>query len=259
MRETSPQPERERAQIEAAERAFFAEYYTGGAFHPLGMDLRLAREFRWVQRVTGGKRLGRVLSVGCGDGRFERLLAPCAEHVLGIDLSPEAVAAASSEAQRLGYTNLEFRCLSLFDLEWDQPFDAVFCLALLHHVPAENLPSFLRQVHQHLQPGGWLFTHDPNRRGVLRHLGRWILGARYHRYHSPDERELDPDETAATLRQIGFTEVRLGYLDHTLIPAMYLLARGPAWPLRLCLAVDWLWCRSPLRRWSSAFTIAARR
>ncbi len=259
MREEIPQPERDRAQIEATERSFFAEYYAGGAFHPLGMELRLGRELRWVRRVTRGRRLGRVLSVGCGDGRFERLLASYADHVLGIDLSPQAVAAATREADRAGYTNLEFRCQSLFDLEWDGSFDAVFCLALLHHIPAGDLPGFLQQVHAHLQPGGWLFTHDPNRRGILRRLGRWIMGSGYHRYHSPDERELDPDDTATLLREIGFASVQVGYLDHTLIPSMYLLARGPAWPLRLCLAIDWLWCRSPLRRWSSAFTIAARR
>lgn len=259
MREEVSQRERDRAQIEAAERSFFAAYYAGGAFNPLGMELRLGREFRWVRRVTRGGRLGRVLSVGCGDGRFERLLAPCADHVLGIDLSPQAVAAASSEAKRLGYTNLEFRCQSLFDLEWDRSFEAVFCLALLHHIPAGELPAFLRQVHAHLQPKGWLFTHEPSRRGILRHVGRWIMGPSYHRYHSPDERELDPNETASLLREIGFREVQVGYLDHTLIPSMYLLAGGPSWPLRLCLAIDWLWCRSPLRRWSSAFTISARR
>ncbi|MCL6502395.1 MAG: class I SAM-dependent methyltransferase [Pirellulales bacterium] len=253
------QPRRDRSQVEAAERAFFAEYYAGGAFHPVGMELRLAREFRWVRRMTGGRRLGQVLSVGCGDGRFERRLAACADHVLGIDLSPQAVAAADSEARRLGYANLEFRCQSLFDLEWDRSFDAVFCLALLHHLPEQELPEFLRQVYAHLRPQGWLFTHDPNRRGVLRHLGRWVLGARYHRYHSPHERELDPDEIARLVRDAGFAKVQVGYLDHTLIPSMYLLARGPAWPLRLCLALDWLWCRSPLRRWSSAFTIAAQR
>jgi 2-polyprenyl-3-methyl-5-hydroxy-6-metoxy-1,4-benzoquinol methylase len=259
MSEASSQREGERARIEAAERAFFAEYYSGGVFHPLGMELRLARELRWIRRITGGGRLGRVLSVGCGDGRFERMVAPYADHVLGIDLSPEAVAAARGEAERQGHAHLEFRCQSLLELEWDRMFDVVFCLALLHHIPAGELPGFLRQVYEHLQPGGWLFTHDPNQRGILRHVGRWLLGARYHRFHSPDERELDPDELAALLRATGFSRVQIGYLDHTLIPSMYLLARGPGWPLRLCLAIDWLWCRSPLRRWSSAFTIAARR
>jgi SAM-dependent methyltransferase len=50
-----------------------------------------------------------VVDVGCGNGRFARLLAPHFPKVLGIDVSPAAIARAKDESR--GVDNVTFRVL----------------------------------------------------------------------------------------------------------------------------------------------------
>ena len=219
----------------------------------------MQRDLRVLQAAAASRPLGRALSIGCGDGAFELLLAAQAESVLGVDLSPEAIAVAERARALAGVKNVRFECRSFRDLAWSERFDTIVCLAFLHHVPEAELAGFLAACHQHLEPGGLFFSQDPNVRGVLRAIGRVVLGRRYDAYHSADERELDPAELTALLRAAGFASVEIRHVDLTLIPACYVLRRGPGFALELAAWVDRLWCATPLAPWSSGFTAAARR
>jgi 2-polyprenyl-3-methyl-5-hydroxy-6-metoxy-1,4-benzoquinol methylase len=245
--------------VEDAEREFFAGYYAEQRYNPTGWRLRLERDARIVRAAAPGGRLGRVLSVGCGDGQLELMLAPAARSVLGVDISPEAIAVARRAAAREDVSNVEFRCVSLADLDVSERFDTVVCVAFLHHLPAAGVAPFLDFVAAHLAPGGLLYTQDPNVHGLLRRVGRLVLGRRYDAYHSPDERELDPGEVVAALRAAGFVSVTLRYVDTTLIPMVYAARQGPAPLFHACAAFDRLWCASPLARWASGFSIVARK
>ena len=251
--------EEARQRSESDERAFFARYYAEARYHPLGWRLRMERDLRVLRASAGARGLGRALSIGCGDGAFELLLAPHAETVVGVDLSPEAIAAAERARAATGAANVSFRCTSFRDLDWSERFDTIACLAFLHHVPETELAGFLEACHAHLEPGGLFFSQDPNSRGVLRAVGRLALGERYHAYHSPEERELDPGELTRTLRGAGFAEVAIRHVDLTLIPACFMLRRGPGVALRMAALVDRFWCATPLARWSSGFAAIARR
>jgi SAM-dependent methyltransferase len=253
----SPPPS-DRRRIEDDERRFFARYYAEQTYHPVGWRLRLERDAALLRKASPAGRLGRVLSVGCGDGQFELLLAPFAERVTGIDLSPEAIAVAEGARRAQRIDNVEFRCLSFAELRWEESFDTIVCLAFLHHLPESELSNFLANARRHLRPGGIFYSQDPNAGGVLRTVGRRLMGSRYHAYHTPDERELDPDEMVSQLRRAGFGSVEVQFVDLTLIPALYLWKRGVAWPLRLAAAVDRAWCASPLARWASGFAVIAR-
>jgi SAM-dependent methyltransferase len=246
-------------QTESKEIAFFDKYYENEAYNPLGWRLRLAREVRSLRKEMRGETLGRVLSLGCGDGQFEQMLAPWAKQVVGLDISPQGIEIAQRQAARKGIKNVEFRCLSFSDLRWDEQFDTIICLAFLHHVPEEEVPKLLKQCFDHLKQGGFFYSQDPNRNGVLRKMGRVLLGSNYDKYHSPDERELDPGELAGQLKSVGFSAVTHRYIDLTLIPALFILAKKPSWPLRLCPPLDYLWCHSPLARWASGFVAVAEK
>jgi cyclopropane fatty-acyl-phospholipid synthase-like methyltransferase len=200
-----------------------------------------------------------VLSVGCGDGDFERMLAPHATRVVGIDISPEGIEIAQKQTSAAGISNVEFRCLSAYDLEWDERFDTIVCLAFLHHVAVEEFSRFLTLVYEHLNPGGISYSQDPNIHGVLRTIGRVVMGENYDTYHSPDERELDPEQLRAALREVGFAEVQITPIDLTLIPALYMLAKKPGWPLHLCALADRIWCASPFAKWASGFAAVAHK
>jgi len=244
-------------QNESEEIKFFDRYYGEEAYNPVGWRLRLRRELKSLKKTMRQGTLGRVLSLGCGDGQFELMLAPWAEQVVGLDISPQAIEAARQHAARDRIANVHFRCLPFAELQWDDQFDTIVCLAFLHHVPEPQLPELLKQCFNHLKPGGLFYSQDPNRNGLLRKVGRVVLGAGYHKYHSPDERELDPSELTGQLKSAGFSSVQIGHLDLTLIPALFILAKGPAWPLRFCPLIDFLWCHSPAARWSSGFKAVA--
>jgi 2-polyprenyl-3-methyl-5-hydroxy-6-metoxy-1,4-benzoquinol methylase len=205
-----------------------------------------------------GRRIGRVLSIGCGDAPFECLLARHADSVLGLDLSPDGIEKAKERAAALGLVNLEFRCQTVSELRLDESFDGIVCIGLLHHVPKEVLPAMLASLCALLRPGGFFFAREPNKRGFLRPLGRVVLGERYDRYHSPDERELDPEVVAEELRKAGLAAVETGWIDLSLIPGHYLFPRGPRWLMHAFAFVDRVFCASPLARWASGFTIFAR-
>jgi 2-polyprenyl-3-methyl-5-hydroxy-6-metoxy-1,4-benzoquinol methylase len=245
--------------VESGEIEFFDRLYHDQAYHPVGWKLRLSRELESLRRVAGGRSLGRVLSLGCGDGQFELMLAPHAEHVTALDISQQAIQIATDNAAAAGVTNVDYRCMALSELSWDDQFDTVLCLAFLHHVPEEDLADLLKRSFDHLTPGGLFYTQEPSKSGVLRAVGRVVLGKRYDTYHSADERELVPAEIAAALRAAGFKRVKIGYIDLTLIPAYYVLTRGPGIPFYACLGVDWAWCHSPFAKWASGFYAHARK
>jgi hypothetical protein len=95
--------------------------------------------------------------------------------------------------------------------------------------------------------------------GLLRWVGRLLLGNRYDTYHSRDERELDPAEVTTALSTAGFTGIAIRYIDLTLIPALYVLLHGPDVLLHACAVVDRLWCATPLAPWASGFSVLARK
>jgi SAM-dependent methyltransferase len=145
----------------------------------------------------------------------------------------------------------------LSELNWNDTYDTIVCLAFLHHVPPAELPELCRQAYDHLAPNGLFYAEDPNINGILRKVGHVLLGRRYDHYHSPDERELDPPEVKSLLEQAGFHRVGIGYIDLALIPGLFVLAKGPTWPLYVFTVLDWIWCHSPFAALASGFTTSA--
>lgn len=92
----------------------------------VGTVMRAPRPGREVTALGGLKRFkGRdVVDIGTGDGRLAFDLASCARTVLGVDPSPEAIAAASDRAKELGLRNMRFavgdaRTLDVGRERWD--------------------------------------------------------------------------------------------------------------------------------------------
>ena len=51
-----------------------------------------------------------VLEIGCGTGKVSVALAGIAEHVVSLDIRPEAVALATKTAKDAGRDNIDFSC-----------------------------------------------------------------------------------------------------------------------------------------------------
>lgn len=252
--------ERRSDAIDANEIEWFANYYLEHRYNKLGFQMRFQRDLEVLLRFSGQKRFRKVLSVGCGEGTFELLLARYCEQIIGLDLSPQAVEAAQRNARHQGIDNVSFECAHHRDLDFVAgSFDLVTCLAFLHHLPEADLPEFLADMHTLLEPGGAMYSQDPNVNGILRKIGRVVMGDHYHAYHSPDERELDPPSIQQLYLRCGFQTAKMGYWDFCLIPMSFVLAGRPSWPLYLCRVLDWVLCRSPISGWGSGFTVLARR
>ncbi|MDE3168355.1 MAG: methyltransferase domain-containing protein, partial [Acidobacteriota bacterium] len=72
-----------------------------------------------ILALTGAGPRTRVLSLGCGIGDTELLLAPHVAEVLGIDLSPAAIRQARADAARLGIPNARFEEGTTAAGRWD--------------------------------------------------------------------------------------------------------------------------------------------
>lgn len=236
------------------EREFFADWH----LNPAGDRIRWGRELDLLRRARPGG-LGSILSLGCGRGWFETQLAPHADHVLGLDISPESIEDARTLAAEAGVTNVEFVCQDIGSFEFDRSFDIVICVAFLHHLSDPECLDLLTRIHRHLRKGGLLHTQDPNVHGFLRKVGRLVLGSRYDSFHTEDERELDPATVRRMFLEAGFGRVDLRYMDVSLIPAIQIFPNAPAWTMRLFALVDRIWCALPFAPWASGFAVDATR
>ena len=112
----------------------------------------------------------RVLDAGCGTGvstEYISHLNPEAE-VLGIDLSERAIATATERCRRSGATNVQFRQLSIYDVDQiEGEFDWINCVGVIHHMP-DPLKG-LQALASKLAPGGFIHLF------VYAAIGRWEI------------------------------------------------------------------------------------
>jgi trans-aconitate methyltransferase len=89
----------------------------------------------------------RILDLGCGTGHLAAQIAESGAQVLGVDRSPEMIAAAKKS-----YPNLKFVIADAAALPFHSEFEAVFSNATLHwiHEPERAI----RNIWNALRPGG---------------------------------------------------------------------------------------------------------
>jgi SAM-dependent methyltransferase len=101
-----------------------------------------------------GKFRSDVLDAGCGHAELSLALAADGYTVVGVDLSPTAIAAATSAAQDRGLTNVSFVEADITNLTgYDGRFNTVIDSTLFHSLPLEGRDGYLRSVHQAAAPG----------------------------------------------------------------------------------------------------------
>jgi SAM-dependent methyltransferase len=114
-----------------------------------------------------------ILDFGCGPGRDLKAFTTLGHSAVGLEGAPAFVAMARA-GSRCEVWQQDFLKLALPP----NHFDGVFANASLFHVPTQELPRVLRDLHSALKPGGVLFSSNPrgeNEEG-------WNRG-RYGAYH----------------------------------------------------------------------------
>jgi SAM-dependent methyltransferase len=214
-----------------------------------------AHSVRRILELTGIGRESRVLSVGCGIGDTELLLAPEVAEITGVDLSGAGVRQARADAERLGIANARFVEGTLSAI--DTHFDAVIAIFFLHHLPDRALEEFPAEISRRLKPGGVFYSLDPSMRRLSAAVGRRLVPRLMKKYQTENERELDAQSTAGLFERAGF-EVRREMYDFGSSPLAGLF---PGWRSGYLLArwLDDMLLKVPaLRDRGSNFEIVAR-
>jgi SAM-dependent methyltransferase len=168
-----------------------AAFWEGTRDHDVRQNIEaLLRHLRGTPPYT-------LLDFGCGPGRDLKALRALGHRPIGLEGAP-AFAAMAREHSGCEVWQQDFLALQLPP----HTFDGIYANASLFHVPAQELPRVLRELHAALKPAGVLFASNPrgqNEEG-------WNRG-RYGSYH-------DLEAWRMFMTAAGFTE-----LEHYYRPA----------------------------------------
>jgi SAM-dependent methyltransferase len=169
----------DRAQRFAGERAGLAAVCAYGMpeFYNRAIQLEQRLALRpWLQVKPGT----RVLDVGCGVGRWSRMLAARGATVTGVDLSPTMIAQAQQRAVAEGVADrCQFRVQDLSRLDLDGQFDVVLGVTVLQHIlDPELLRDAVCRMTSHLAPGGRMVLLEAAPTGTIKRCDSTVFRAR---------------------------------------------------------------------------------
>ncbi|PNE12816.1 MAG: SAM-dependent methyltransferase [Beijerinckiaceae bacterium] len=141
-------------------------------------DHNVSQNIEALLRHIEGKPPFTILDFGCGPGRDLKAFAEQGHIAIGLE------GAVHFAAMARAHSGCEVWQQDFLKLELPEKyFDGVFANAALFHVPSQELPRVLRELHATLKPGGVLFSSNPRggneegwnsgRYGVYHDLASW--------------------------------------------------------------------------------------
>jgi SAM-dependent methyltransferase len=150
----------------AERRAALVAGYDAGAATDGGEGYPWDMQQEWVARVLRLIPPGAtVLDAPCGTGKYFPMLAAAGVRVAGVDQSAGMLA----QAQERGIA-FSLERVSLQELSYARRFDAVLTIDAMQHIPPEDWPGVLANLHRAARPGGWLYltVHELERHHLER-------------------------------------------------------------------------------------------
>lgn len=146
------------------EREYYARKGVEGIKHALGKPFSDDRcKFNLSNLATLFHLLPakpcRILHLGCGVGWLSHILAQQRHEVLGVDIAPEAIAAAAQRRDETGLANLEYQVCDYESFDGEGGFDVVLFYDALHH--AEDPAVAIDCAYRSLRPDGFLIAFEP--------------------------------------------------------------------------------------------------
>ena len=105
----------------------------------------------------------RALDIGCGVGNFHGLLKPLFGELNGVDVSRQSIDQAIENHPDVHYQSYDGLRLPFED----ESFDLVYTICVMHHVPPEHWPNFVREMKRVLRKGGLVLVFEHNPRNPL--------------------------------------------------------------------------------------------
>jgi SAM-dependent methyltransferase len=243
------------------EREYHEKIYSGFAQQHFAKGAVRAFRAHLAERIlrrTGAGSASRVLSLGCGIGDTEILMAPRVGQIVGLDFSPAGVRQARADAAMCGAKNADFIEGTLEENPAGSGFDVVFAVFFLHHLPETELARAPRRIMELLKPGGRFYSLDPSLYRLSGAVGSLLIPKLMQKYQSPGEAELAPQQVKRLFEAEGFG-CELSYYDFGSTP---LAGLAPSWAAgyKAARIVDDFVARVPwLRKLSSNFEILAKK
>jgi len=164
------------------------EFWTGTQNHDVRQNIEAL-----LRHITAAPPFT-LLDFGCGPGRDLATFKALGHTAIGLEGTP-AFAAMAREHSGCEVWEQDFLRLQLPP----HTFDGIYANASLFHVPAQELPRVLGELHAALKPGGVLFASNP--RGANEE--GWNRG-RYGSYH-------DIEAWRGYMTAAGYTELEHYY------------------------------------------------
>lgn len=146
------------------EREYFARIGEEGRRHALRKPFSDDHCLEYLANVTAFMSLlppppARLVEFGCGTGWLGQLFAQRGYEVVGIDISPDAIALAEQLKAERGLTNVQYQIADYEDVRIDPAADAVLFHDALHHAESED--AALTAAYHALRPGGMVLCLEP--------------------------------------------------------------------------------------------------
>jgi SAM-dependent methyltransferase len=109
--------------------------------------------------MAAGKFRSDVLDAGCGFAELPLALAAEGYTVVGIDLTPTAIAAATKAAEERGLSTASFVQADITSfIGYDDRFSTVVDSTLFHSLPVEGRDGYLSSIHRAAAPGAGYYV-----------------------------------------------------------------------------------------------------
>jgi len=144
----------------------------------------------------------RALDIGCGGGRWSRLLTGSGLAVTGIDLQDDMIA-----ANRSRNAGIRFEVCPIQDFRSAEPFDLLSSVTVIQHLPAEEQVRAVSKMARLCRPGGHAL--------VLENVGD---------YSSPHVFPRSPDGWVRLFEAHGFSRAATCSYDYSPVQRLYYAA-----------------------------------
>lgn len=170
--------------------------------------LSLRFEVNKLQKMSSRQKFDSVLEIGCGEGQGTKniIRAFKPNNIYAIDLDPKMIARAT---RRVSNKQVKFAVGDAANLSFakDNSFDAVFDLAIIHHIP--DWQTCLKEVYRVLKPGGLFLIQD----GSIESFSKTLFGKGLHKIlDHPYKHMYTKGQFEDEIAKIGFKINQQAYL-----------------------------------------------
>lgn len=155
-----------------------------------------------------------LLHLGCGVGWLSHMLALRGYEVTGVDIAPEAIAAAQNRRDAAGLVNLHYETGDYEHPVARAAFDGVLFYDALHHAEAPALA--LATAYQALRPGGLLIAFEPGEGHHATAQSQHAIAA-----FGVHEQDMPPERIIALGRSAGFSRHQIMPHPASLLAELY--------------------------------------